>query len=114
MGVLKRTHTVHRPGAPDEEKGERYWFFCDGCSTNHAYTTKLAKGDVGHVWEFDGNEESPTFSPSLMCNKDATPEDVARGMHRCHLYLRAGMVKYLDDCTHHLANQTVPVKPCSF
>lgn len=112
MGVLKKTYTVHRPGAPDDEKGERYWFHCAGCDTDHAFTTKLAKGEVGPVWGFDGNMDSPTVAGSLMVNRGRA--DVERGIHQCHLFLKAGMVQYLPDCTHHLANQTVPVQPARF
>lgn len=112
MGVLKRTHTIHRPGAPDDEKGARWWFWCEPCATHHAFTTKLAKDQVGPVWTFDGNEDSPTFAPSLLCNRVGA--DPARGMHRCHLFLRAGMIHYLGDCTHSMANQTVPVRPSRF
>ena len=121
--------------------GESYRFWCGGCSTHHSYRTKacdpaLLPADMeekwkryhlgGPVWQFDGNEESPTFSPSLLVShsrylKDAEGEFIPRGdggleveKVRCHLYLRKGMVQYLGDCSHSLAGQTVPVEPERF
>ncbi len=107
MGV--RRYTI-KSNAPSGAPGESYWFWCPGCDTNHRFVVKLAEGDPGPLWSFDGNLEAPTFSPSLLCNSDATPEDVALGVHRCHLYLKAGMVQYLGDCTHEYAGKTIPVQ----
>lgn len=92
--------------------GESVWFWCNGCDTHHRFVTKKSE-QMGHLeWEFDGNLESPTFSPSLLCNRDhADPE---RGVHRCHLFLKAGQVQYLSDCTHDLVGKTVPVEPPKF
>jgi hypothetical protein len=90
------------------EPGESYWFWCPGCDTNHRFVTKLPTGETGPVWSFDGNLEKPTFSPSLDCNRGHA--DPARGVHRCHLFLKAGMVQYLGDCTHEYAGKTIPVQ----
>jgi hypothetical protein len=92
---------------------ESYWFWCEPCNTHHRFVTKSGANE-GPVWTFDGNLESPTFSPSLLCNKDLTPEHKAAGGHRCHLFLRKGMVQYLGDCTHDHAGKTVPVQPPCF
>jgi hypothetical protein len=57
-------------------------------------------------WEFDGNFERPTFSPSLLvtCPGHADPK------HRiCHSYIRGGFWQFLNDCTHDLAGKTVPM-----
>ena len=93
-------------GAP----GESYWFWCVGCDTNHRFVTKNPEGGSGPCWTVDGNMDKPTFSPSLLCNRDLTPEHKAAGGHRCHLFLRAGMLQYLNDCTHDLSGKTVPVE----
>lgn len=42
------------------------WTWCPGCDRLHPF--RLAPGDErGVFWEWDGNLESPTFSPSLLC-----------------------------------------------
>ena len=117
MGAMKK--------ATMEDGGERYWFWCKPCDTHHTYQTK-AGTDGGPVWQFDGNEESPTFSPSLLVRhgrylRDAEGEFIPTadgGLEmekvRCHLYVRKGMVQYLGDCSHSLAGQTVPVEPPCF
>lgn len=96
--------------------GERWWFWCEGCDTHHAYTTKLGQGETGPCWQGPGDPTAPTFSPSLLCNgntpaKDLHPHTTA---HRCHLYVRNGQVQYLSDCSHHLAGRTVPISPARF
>jgi len=93
---------------------ESMWFWCVPCNTHHRFITKRGVDEVP-VWDFDGNLESPTFSPSLLCNGRAKAEDLFphTKSHRCHLFLRAGMVEYLSDCTHEAAGTTVPVQdPC--
>lgn len=106
MGAIKRATTA--------AGGERWWFWCEPCSTHHVYTTKLGEGETGPVWSFNGDEEHPSFTPSLLCNRNLTPEHKAAGGHRCHLYLTGGMVRYLGDCTHAMAGQSVPVQPPCF
>ena len=110
MSVRRYTTSSNVEGG---EAGESYWFWCPGCKTNHRYVIKLPTGETGPCWTFDGNLEAPTFSPSLLCNRNATPEDVKLGVHRCHLFLRKGMVEYLSDCTHELAGKTIPVQESS-
>jgi hypothetical protein len=50
------------------------------------------------AWTFDGNLDSPTFAPSLLY-----PDRV------CHLFVRGGRVEFLNDCTHGLRGETVPM-----
>ena len=64
-------------------------------------------------WSFDGNEECPTFEPSVKRSmdfwfhgNDGPPVDYV-----CHLFIKAGETEYLGDCTHDLAGQTVPMEP---
>lgn len=92
--------TTDASQVPEADRGESFWFWCRGCGTHHRFRTKLAKGETGPVWSWNGSMDRPTFSPSLLY-----PGLV------CHLFLRDGMVQYLGDCTHALAGQTVPVEP---
>lgn len=92
---------------------ESVWFWCSPCDTHHRFVTKRADGapPQSPQWGWNGDLDKPTFTPSLFCNRDATPEDIALGAHRCHLFLREGMVQYLNDCSHSAAGTTVPVEP---
>lgn len=55
---------------------------------------------------------SPTFTPSIneCCNPPDHPHyrpDVITS--RCHFIVTDGNISYCPDCTHDLANQTVPL-----
>lgn len=110
--TLRATNTVHREEGDSRFAGQRVWFWCSGCNTHHAFTTRLADGEEGPVWDWNGDLERPTFNPSLLCNGNAKPKDLHphTSSHRCHLYLRDGMVQYLNDCTHELRGKTIPVE----
>ena len=85
-------------------------FWCPGCEENHQIDT--AK------WEFDGDYDRPTFSPSYLTwldpNPNVLPENDPDGKYRngfrCHSFIKAGMIEFLSDCTHHLAGQTVALE----
>ena len=82
-----------------------YSFVCPGCQDAHTIPTiPYANG-----WDFDGDEERPTFSPSILVYPHATfREDGTVGeTFRCHSLVRAGQIQFLNDCTHALAGQTV-------
>ncbi len=71
-----------------------YYFYCSGCKSTHMFE---CRNDGKHPsWSFNGNMESPTFTPSL-CYPD----------RRCHLTVTDGKIKYHDDCTHSLVGQTI-------
>jgi hypothetical protein len=90
------------------ESGEEYGFRieCPGCKAGgfggaHILTTgKVTKTR----WEFNYDLDKPTFSPSLLCQFGWGEE---RTKVVCHSFIRDGMIQYLADCTHPLANQTV-------
>ncbi|MGA4552393.1 DUF6527 family protein [Methylorubrum aminovorans] len=87
--------------------GGRLLFWCPGCDGAHAV-------NVGHGpgprWGFNGNDERPTFTPSVLvrydgadAGKDGAPPAV------CHSFVTDGRIQFLGDCTHALAGQTVPL-----
>lgn len=48
--------------------------YCPGCEMRHDFTVEIldsewkrGDGSPPPVWDFDGNMEKPTFSPSLLC-----------------------------------------------
>lgn len=70
-------------------------FYCPGCQTHHMYDQR---------WTFNGNVETPTFSPSLLMTYHHGDPPVAK---RCHLFLTDGKLQFLGDCTHQYAGQTI-------
>jgi hypothetical protein len=67
--------------------------WCPGCKGIHA---------INDTWNYDGNAESPTISPSLLIQYGSRPED-----KRCHSFIVNGQWQFLSDCSHELAGQTV-------
>lgn len=65
-------------------------------------------------WDWDGNLEAPTLSPSILTNGnrgEATRfnDDGTPRFPRCHSYLRAGVFEFLGDCEHPFVGQKVPI-----
>lgn len=73
-------------------------FECPGCKKTHTLPTGGA-----HGWKFNGNYELPTLSPSILAR---TPQGDKPAIV-CHSFVTDGKIKFLDDCTHELRNQTV-------
>lgn len=97
-----------------------YRFYCPGCGFHHVYYT-MEPYHNGAKWEFNGNIESPTFSPSLLnrWGKYADPnfddsdltEDQKKALSgQCHLFVIDGHIHYCNDCTHELSGKTVPME----
>ena len=83
---------------------------CPACGFEHRFNVDLenhGKWNEGSpVWDFDGNYDSPTFSPSMLHYGNER-----LGHPRCHSYLEAGVWRFLSDCEHEMAGQTVPMIP---
>lgn len=75
-------------------------FRCPGCQENHFFRVRGS----GTIWVWDGSMTFPTFTPSLLVNRDH-PE------RRCHLFVRRGQIEFLHDCWHALKGKTVPMEP---
>ena len=87
----------------DNTFGE-YMFYCPGCQEHHCVWTD--KRDGVNPWQFNGDVDKPTISPSILVNKGhANPN-----AHVCHSFIRDGKIQYLFDCTHSLAGQTVELE----
>ena len=68
---------------------------CPGCNQFHA---------IDNRWNFNDDLENPTFSPSLKVSGVKSKDPYC-----CHSFIRNGVWEYLNDCTHDLAGQKVPV-----
>ncbi|QKK95792.1 ammonia monooxygenase [Pseudomonas sp. 13159349] len=96
------------------------WFWCAGCDKPHSL--RVGSGP-GPRWGYNGNADSPTFTPSVLAQWDegeppaTTPEirDKIRSgeivqvkvAKVCHSFVTDGRIQYLTDCTHALVGQTV-------
>lgn len=84
-------------------------FWCPGCNEAHAIRTEGAGGRYNQArWDWDGNAEAPTISPSILTRTPVDPL-LGGGEMVCHSFVRAGQIEFLADCTHHLKGQTVPM-----
>ena len=72
-----------------------YLFWCPGCDTAHG---------PNDTWQFNGDVDKPTLSPSILVNGTVKPYP---GMIRCHSFVTDGKIQFLSDCTHDLTGQTV-------
>lgn len=90
--------------APDQT-WDSFWAWCPGCGdlVIVPVNTTLAS----QSWDWDGNLESPTLSPSLL----TTYGSVGGVPRSCHSFLRAGQWEFLPDSTHTLSGKTVPMVP---
>ena len=97
--------------------GTSLWLWCPGCDDSHRITVNEPDS-----WTWDGNEVVPTISPSILVTgvqwasgeafyKPRHHKVEAAGKVRCHSFVVAGNWKFLADCTHDLAGQTVPMVP---
>lgn len=75
-------------------------FYCPGCEREH----DISIGEnPGPEWYWDGDRENPTIKPSIMVNRGgANPI-----FPQCHSFITSGQIRFLNDCTHKLAGQTV-------
>ena len=74
-------------------------FWCPGCQREHPFTVAST---TRNPWTWNGDRERPTCEPSLLVEPNR-PQD------RCHLFLRDGVIQFLDDCHHALKGQSVPL-----
>jgi hypothetical protein len=95
--------------------------FCPACRNGHGFREG--------VWDFNGDYDRPTFSPSMLvmsghyapghtgdecwCSYNREHQDDHSGFECsvCHSFVKDGNIQFLSDCTHSLAGQTVPLEP---
>ena len=74
-------------------------FHCPGCNCAHSFRVNAQRTSDGKgCWQFDGSMTAPTFFPSLLRDGPGA---------RCHSYVENGRIRFLEDCDHALAGQTV-------
>jgi len=76
-------------------------------------------------WAYNGDAARPTFHPSILLSGErweppVTGENIDRWRESpwpqtkvtsvcCHSFVEGGNIRFLDDCTHALRGQTVPL-----
>lgn len=102
----------------DPPRGLRFW--CPACDESHVI--RVAGGDP---WTWNGDVERPTIQPSVKCEhyklsaegeamidrgeKVPPGERYPGSDYCCHSVITDGQIQFCGDCTHPLANQTVPL-----
>lgn len=79
-------------------------FWCPGCDGPHA----VGLHPPGPVWNFNGNNAAPTFTPSILSTYEGKDKDTPDGIPSvCHSFVTDGRIQFLSDSTHKLAGQAV-------
>jgi len=76
---------------------EHHAIRCPGCKTAHIFNCDT------WGWKFNGNYDKPTFTPSMLVNKQ-DPKT------RCHSFVKDGNIQFLQDCFHELKGQNIPLE----
>ena len=64
------------------------------------------------AWSWNGDAVRPTFQPSVLVTYDGADAGQEGAPPRvCHCFVVDGQMQMLNDCTHALAGQTVPIPP---
>lgn len=85
-----------------DAEDRRLEFRCPGCGWTHMLNLDPDRGKP--CWKFNGDLDAPTITPSI--NASWSRED-GPAVKRCHSFVEAGSIRFLPDCTHGLAGQTV-------
>lgn len=105
-------------------------FWCPACQDEHMV---LVPGyDRGRppqeIWTWNGSWDKPTFRASILvkhghylkpdsqcwCTYEQRFHEPAPDnahCYLCHSFVTDGLIQFLGDCSHSLANQTVPLQP---
>jgi hypothetical protein len=91
-----------------QNEPNRFLFWCPGCDGAHQITSKpdTAGDSNGRGWDFNGDLDRPTFSPSYLVYEHPAHGGY-KGHPRCHSFITDGKIAYCSDSTHALAGQTV-------
>jgi hypothetical protein len=88
-------------------------FVCPGCAEGGGggsglHILPVNSTEKSPSWDWDGNLESPTLSPSIL-TRTAPYSETGEPLGVCHSFLTNGVFTFLGDCTHSLAGQLVPM-----
>lgn len=82
-------------------------FHCPGCRSKHFVNIATEMLPLP-TWSWNGSVETPTLSPSVLVTYDGRDAGIDGAPPSvCHSFVTDGQIKFLSDCTHDLAGQTV-------
>lgn len=111
---------------PDPQ-GKKVGFECPGCKALHTVYITANKGEKVPVWNFNDSYTKPTLKPSILVRSTSIPQPIPEDEDGniitgndgrikgakdeiCHSFVTDGMIQFLNDCTHELKGNTVPLK----
>jgi hypothetical protein len=80
-------------------------FKCPGCHYRHEVYVYPNKNRTGHTWEWNGDWQKPTFTPSILFRTAFTDPDRKNSV--CHSFVTDGRIYFLSDCTHSSAGKSI-------
>lgn len=72
--------------------------YCPACRELHTFSCQQPDPLTGCKWVWDGNIIRPTLTPSI----NITWTHGNKLTRRCHYTLEAGILQFIEDCTHEL------------
>lgn len=105
---LRRTHN-------QQQQPYGWTHYCPGCKSEHVIPVESPGYSEQVKWQFDGNEELPTFTPSVRLYTTRGKwegEKWIRGVEEhtiCHYNITAGQIIFHGDSEHELKGTTVPL-----
>lgn len=93
--------------------GDLMIWWCPGC--NRAHGIRIAElsaqaENFGPAWSWNADVDRPTFAPSVLVQYNGADAGIDGAPPAvCHSFVQDGHMKFLEDCTHALAGQTVPI-----
>lgn len=82
-----------------EQEGEKWIaFHCVGCDGGHAIPVSGPR-----KWNWNGSLDKPTVTQSILVNRGRANQT----QPTCHSYITDGKIRFLADCSHQFAGQTV-------
>lgn len=98
--AIVKQHVTHDDEEGDIDGGGFLYVWCPGCDMLHTPCVRRAEGKSNSRWEWNGETEEPTLSPSILVKMmEGDNEKV------CHSFLVSGKWRFLSDSTHDLAGQ---------
>lgn len=102
-------------------RGDLVAYWCPGCDRAHMLNTCVAdRKDGAPAWEFDGNADAPTFTPSVLVSYPESPaytDDQGRKHEArerktlCHVWIKGGAIEFLPDSHGHELRGKHPMVP---
>lgn len=111
MPVEKLSPVLWRKRRKVKPEMAYYLHWCQGCGHCHTYPTGGISDRAN--WNFNGNIESPSFTPSMHIFIPAMMLDGEQRPQRtiCHYYVTDGNIAYQMDSDHEFRGQTLPLQP---